>query len=51
MLAGSHYSLEKTENIVGAFPYSFDGGVCDTLSWMYGQKLVKFQPIEPRTTS
>jgi len=45
MLTGSHYPIEKTKNIVGDLPYSFEAGVKQTLLWMYEQGLIRNKPI------
>ena len=44
MLTGSHYPLEKTEEVVGTLPFSMQEGVQQTLSWMYNQKLIRNKP-------
>ena len=46
MLTGSHYPIKKTEEIVGALPYSFEDSVYETLSWMFEHNLVKHKPID-----
>ncbi len=46
MLTGSQYPIEKTEDIVGELPYTFEEGVRVTLSWMYDQKLVKHKIVD-----
>ncbi len=34
MLTGAHYPIEKTEEIVGALPFTLQDGVQQTLDWM-----------------
>lgn len=46
MLTGSHYPIEKTEEIIGVLPFSFETGVRETLAWMYKQDLVKHKLVE-----
>ena len=45
MLTGSHYPIEKTKDIVGDLPHTFEDGVNQTLSWMHEQGLIRNKPI------
>ena len=45
MLTGAHYPIEKTQEVVGTLPYTLKDGVCQTLTWMYEQKLTRHKPI------
>ena len=45
MLTGSHYPIEKTQEVVGDLPYSLEEGVNKTLCWMYEQGLIRNKTI------
>jgi len=45
MLTGSHYPIEKTQEVVGKLPYTFEQSVNHTLRWMYEEGLIKNKPI------
>ena len=45
MLTGSHYPIEKTQEVVGDLPYTLEEGVNQTLCWMYEQGLVRNKPV------
>jgi nucleoside-diphosphate-sugar epimerase len=45
MLTGSHYPIEKTQEVVGDLPYTIEEGVNQTLCWMYEQGLVRNKPV------
>ena len=45
MLTGSHYPLEKTQEIVGDLPFTLKEGLNQTLFWLYEQWLVRIKPI------
>jgi len=49
MLTGSHYPLEKTQEVVGTLPFSMQDGVQQTLAWMYSQKLIRNKPCSLTT--
>ena len=45
MLTGSHYPIEKTQEIVGDLPYTLEEGVNQTLCMLYEQGLVRKKPV------
>ena len=51
MLTGSHYPIEKTQEVVGDLPYTIEEGVNQTLCWMYEQGLTRNKPISLKQQS
>ena len=51
MLTGSHYPIEKTQEVVGDLPYTIEEGVNQTLCWMYEQGLVRNKPVSLKQQS
>ena len=45
MLTGSHYNIEKTQEVVGSLPFTMQDGVRETLAWMFDQNLIQNKPI------
>ena len=45
MLTGSHYPIEKTQEVVGDLPYTLEEGVNQTLCMLYEQGLVRKKPV------
>ena len=45
MLTGAHYTIEKTQKVVGSLPYTLEDEVQQTLAWMYEQKLIRNKPV------
>jgi nucleoside-diphosphate-sugar epimerase len=51
MLTGTHYPIEKIQEVVGSLPHTLGNGVHLTLCWMYDQKLITHKPIISKTNS
>ena len=46
MLTGARYPIEKTEEIIGPLPFTFEEGIRETLDWMYEHKLVIHKTVK-----